>query len=65
MEDPGARATTTATRVGARERQIEFPREQTHNPLVTTVMLAASLACIVIVLVLLVADVEGPFIGPW
>jgi hypothetical protein len=67
MEDPGARAVTPTARtgVGVRERQIEFPREQAHNPLVTTVMLAASLACIAIVLILLVADVEGPFIGPW
>lgn len=65
MEDPGARAVTTRSRTGARERQIEFPPEQTHNPLVTTVMLAVSLACVVIVVVLLLADVEGPFIGPW
>ncbi len=65
MEDPGARATTTRTPGRAHERQIEFPPEQTHNPLVTTVMLAVSLACIVIVVVLLLADVEGPFIGPW
>jgi hypothetical protein len=65
MEDPGARAVTTRTAAGVRERQVEFPPEQTHNPLVTTVMLAVSIACIVIVLVLLLADVEGPFIGPW
>lgn len=63
MSEPGSRS--LATRTGARERQVEFPREQTHNPLVTTVMLAVSLACIVIVVVLLVAGVEGPFIGPW
>lgn len=65
MEEPGARAVTPRERVGIRERQIEFPREQTHNPLVTTVMLAVSLACVVIVVVLLLAGVEGPFIGPW
>lgn len=65
MEDPGARAATTRASAGAREGQVEFPPEQTHNPLVTTVMLAVSLACIAIVLVLLLADVEGPFIGPW
>ena len=65
MEDPGARAVTTRSRAGARDRQIEFPREQTHNPLVTTVMLAVSLACIVIVVVILLTDLEGPFIGPW
>ncbi len=66
MDDPGARAMTTSRTAGVqRERQIEFPREQAHNPLVTTVMLGVSLACIVIVVVLLLAGVEGPFIGPW
>lgn len=65
MEDPRARATMSRTPGRAHERQIEFPPEQTHNPLVTTVMLAVSLACIVIVVVLLLADVKGPFIGPW
>ena len=49
----------------ARERQIEFPPLQTHNPLVTTVMVGASLASIVIVVLLLLLDVDGPFIGPW
>lgn len=49
----------------ARERQIEFPRNQTHNPLVSTVMLAASAIGIVIVVILLLLDAEGPFIGPW
>jgi hypothetical protein len=48
-----------------RERQIEFPALQTHHPLVTPVCLVLSLACIVIVVVLVLADVEGPFIGPW
>ncbi len=66
MEDPGARAvTTTREPVGGRERQIEFPAQQTHNPLVTTVMLVVSLACVAIVILLLLLDVEGPFIGPW
>ncbi len=48
-----------------RERQIEFPPEQTHNRLVAPVMIALSLACIAIVVIILLADVEGPFIGPW
>lgn len=65
MEDPGARAVTSTASARTREGQVEFRREQTHNPLVTTVMLAVSLACVVIVVVLLLADVEGPFIGPW
>jgi hypothetical protein len=28
-------------------------------------MLGLSLVCIVIVVVILLADVDGPFIGPW
>lgn len=48
-----------------RERQIEFPPEQSHHPLVAPVMLAASVLCIVIVVILLYAVPEGPFIGPW
>lgn len=53
-------------REGARrDRQVEFPREQTHHPLLTPVMLGISIACIVIVAILRIADVEGPFLGPW
>jgi hypothetical protein len=48
-----------------RERQIEFPPEQSHHPLVTPVMWIASLACIVLVIILIFAVDEGPFIGPW
>ncbi len=48
-----------------RERQIEFEPLQTHHRLVTPVMLALSIVCIVIVVILVLADVEGPFIGPW
>ena len=49
----------------ARERQIEFPPLQTHRPILSTVMVAISLACVAIVVLLLLADVDGPFIGPW
>jgi hypothetical protein len=48
-----------------REKQIEFPAEQSHHPLVTPVSLGLSVLCIVIVVILLLADVDGPFIGPW
>jgi hypothetical protein len=48
-----------------REKQIEFPAEQSHHPLVTPVSLGVAILCIVIVVILLLADVEGPFIGPW
>ena len=49
----------------ARERQIEFPPEQSADPRVAPVMLGVSVACIVIVVVVLLAGVDGPFIGPW
>ena len=62
MAIPGDRVQGPA---GRRERQVEFPPEQTHHRLVVPVMLALSLACIAIVVILLLADVEGPFIGPW
>ncbi len=48
-----------------RERQIEFPPEQTHHPLVAPFMLALSLACIVVVIIILLGHPSGPFIGPW
>ena len=47
-----------------RERQVEFPREQMHHPLVTPVMLAVSILCVIIVVVVS-TDTNGPFIGPW
>jgi hypothetical protein len=46
-------------------KQIEFPPEQTNDRRVAPFMLGLSLLCIVIVVVLLLADVDGPFIGPW
>jgi hypothetical protein len=49
----------------ARERQIEFPREQSHHPLLTPAMIVISLVFTVVVIILLVTDVDGPFIGPW
>jgi hypothetical protein len=49
----------------AREKQIEFHPQQSPDPRVLPVMLGVSIACIVIVVVLLLAGVDGPFIGPW
>jgi hypothetical protein len=48
-----------------RERQIEFPPEQTHHRLVTPVMLIASIVCAIIVIIIVSTDTNGPFIGPW
>ena len=49
----------------AKEKQIEFPKEQSPNPLVTPVCWILSIVCIVVVVILTAADVDGPFIGPW
>jgi len=46
-------------------RQIDFPPLQKHVSWLTPFMLILSLACIVVVVVLLVRDVDGPFLGPW
>jgi hypothetical protein len=46
-------------------KQIDFPAKQKEDPRVAPFMLALSLLCIVVVVVLLLADVDGPFIGPW
>ncbi|HET6697237.1 MAG TPA: hypothetical protein VFG85_12080 [Gaiellaceae bacterium] len=48
-----------------REKQIEFPPEQSPVPWLLPALLIASLVCIVIVVILTAADVDGPFIGPW
>ena len=47
------------------EKQVDFPPLQKQDPRVTPFMLGLSALCIVIVVVLLVAGVDGPFIGPW
>lgn len=49
----------------ARERQVEFPPLQDADRRVAPFMLALSLACIAIVVILLLTGVDGPFIGPW
>lgn len=49
----------------AREKQIEFPPEQSPVPWLTGALLAASVVCIVLVVILLYAVDDGPFIGPW
>jgi hypothetical protein len=46
-------------------KQIDFPRMQKEVSWITPLMLILSLICIVVVVILLLADVEGPFIGPW
>ncbi len=46
-------------------KQIDFPAEQKEDARVAPVMLVASILSGVIVVVLLLAGVKGPFIGPW
>ena len=53
------------SRPTTRERQVEFPAEQSHHPLVVPFMIGLSILCIVIVVILTAADIDGPFIGPW
>jgi hypothetical protein len=48
-----------------RERQIEFPPLQTHVKMLDAILLLASVACIVIVIVILLAHPSGEFLGPW
>jgi hypothetical protein len=48
-----------------RERQIEFPAEQTQHRLVTPVLLIVSAVCAIIVIIIVSTDANGPFIGPW
>ncbi len=47
------------------ERQIEFPPEQRHHPLVTPVLLGVAVVCTIIVIIVVSTDANGPFLGPW
>jgi hypothetical protein len=49
----------------AHQKQIEFPPEQTAVRWLAPACLLGSLACIVIVVVVLLAHPSGEFIGPW
>jgi hypothetical protein len=47
-------------------KQIDFPPMQKQVSWITPFMLILSLACIVVVVIVLLADwPEAPFIGPW
>jgi hypothetical protein len=48
-----------------RERQIEFPPQQTHLRALPAILLAVSVACIVLTVIILLAHPSGEFIGPW
>jgi hypothetical protein len=46
-------------------KQIDFPQMQKEVSWIAPFMLILSLVCIAVVVILLLADVEGSFIGPW
>jgi hypothetical protein len=46
-------------------KQIDFPPMQKETSRVAPFMLVLSLVCIVVVVVILLSDLEAPFIGPW
>lgn len=46
-------------------KQIDFPPLQKEDPRVAPFMLGLSILSAVLVVILLLAGVEGPFIGPW
>jgi hypothetical protein len=48
-----------------RERQIEFPPQQTHVRALPAILLLASVICIVVTVIILLAHPSGEFIGPW
>lgn len=48
-----------------REKQIEFPPEQSPPRWVTPFFVGLALLFAVVTIILVAADVDGPFIGPW
>lgn len=48
-----------------REKQIEFPPEQTHVKWLTPALWLLSIACIVAVIIIVLVHESGSFIGPW
>lgn len=46
-------------------KQIDFPPLQKEDSRVAPFMIGLSIVCIVVVVIILLAGVDGPFIGPW
>ena len=46
-------------------KQIDFPPLQKEDRRVAPVMWGLSILCIIIVAIILMTDLDGPFIGPW
>jgi hypothetical protein len=49
----------------AREKQIEFPPDQTATKWFTQGMMLLSIACAVVLVIIVLAYSHGSFIGPW
>lgn len=47
------------------EKQIDFPRIQKEVEWITPALLGVSILCAVIVVIILLTDFDGAFIGPW
>ena len=47
------------------EKQIDFPPLQKEDSRVAPFMLGLSVICIVVVVIILLTELDGPFIGPW
>jgi hypothetical protein len=47
------------------DKQINFPPMQKEDSRVAPFMLGLSIVCIVVVVIILLTDLDGPFIGPW
>lgn len=47
------------------EKQIDFPPMQKEVSWLAPFMLGLSILCIVVVVIILLTDAKGPFIGPW
>lgn len=47
------------------DRQIQFPPLQREVRWLAPFLLGLSLLCIVAVVIILLREIDGPFIGPW
>jgi hypothetical protein len=47
------------------DKQIDFAPMQKEVPWLTPFMIGLSLLCAVVVVIILLTDLDGPFIGPW
>ena len=47
------------------DKQIDFPPQQKEVSWIAPAMLGLSVLCAIVVVVILLTDADGPFIGPW